>query len=252
MAGGLKVGVVLLWGISAQAQAVVSVQAGLIHFTEGEVYLDAEPIRATPETFFSLKDGQVLRTGQGRAELLLGPEVFLRLGSQGSLRMENNRLDETRVELQKGTALVELVETIKRGQIQIAEGETRTELKAWGLYRFDADHGELSVFGGAAHVTAGNQKAAAGRGRAVQLTGALPTSKFDNKDADGLERWAARRSFELFVSSAEARAARTDWEFTVTGWVWNRNFNMRFFSGVAAAEHRRRHASADREQTGLR
>jgi hypothetical protein len=252
MAVGLQIGIVLLCGMtSARAQAVVSTQAGLIDLTQGEVYVDDELVRATAETFFSLKDGQVLRTGRGRAEVLLGPEVFLRLGSQGAVRMENNRLDDTRIDIEKGTALVELVETIKRGQIQIVQGEARIELKSWGLYRFDADRGELRVFGGEARVTAGDRKTAASRGRAIQLSGALEASKFDAKQADGLQRWAARRSFQLFVSSAEARARRTDWEFTVTGWVWNRNFNMRFFSAVAAAEHRRRHGSADRAESAL-
>jgi len=211
--------------------------------------VDGESIRANAQAFYSLKEGQLLRTGGGRAEVLLGPAVFLRLGGQSALRMVNSSLGDTRVELQRGAGLVEIVETVKHGRIQIGQAETRTDLHRWGLYRFDAEHGELRVFGGEAQVTAGERKAAVGRGWAVQLSGGLTTSKFDGKETDGLLQWAARRSFRLFVSNAEARRQRTDWEFTATGWLWNRNFQTRFFSGVGASEYRRRHRSAEREQT---
>jgi hypothetical protein len=248
MTDGGKVGILILCAIPAAAQFVVSTQAGLIHFLEGDVYVDAQPVRAPGRTFTSLKDGQVLKTGRGRVEVLLAPAVFLRLGSQGSLRMVNTSLEDTRVELLKGRALVEVVDTIKGDRIEIKLGQTSTEFKGRGLYRFDADRSELRVFGGEAEARAADKKVAAGRGRAIQLSGSLSTSKFDPKKIDGLHRWAARRSFYLFASSPEAWARRTDWEFNPIGWFWNRNFDMKAYSAPVAAAFRRKIDNEERQR----
>jgi hypothetical protein len=58
----------------------------------------------------TLKDGQLLRTNNGRAEILLGPGVFVRLGPHAALRMVNSRLEDTQIEIEQGAALVEVVE----------------------------------------------------------------------------------------------------------------------------------------------
>lgn len=244
-------GILALCAIGAHPQAAVSVRAGLIDVTIGEVYRDSEMVRATANQFLSLNDGQVLRTGAGRIEMLLAPAVFLRLGAHASLRMRDSSLTDTRVELEHGTALVEVVETVKSGRIRLICGDTQTELHASGLYRFDSDAGELRVFGGEARVAADEQQVAAGRGRTVKLDRSLSLSTFKRSGADALHRWAAYRSFRLFVSSAGARARRTDWEYTVTGWLWNRNFQMRFFSPQAVAEHRLKRSAASQERAGF-
>lgn len=237
--------------IGANPQAVVSARAGLIDLTIGEVDRDNEMVRATANQFVSLNDGQVLRTGAGRVEMLLAPAVFLRLGPHASLRMRDSILSDTQVELEHGTALVEVVETVKSGRIRFICGDTRTEVRASGLYRFDSDAGELRAFAGEARVTAEEKEVTAGRGRTVKLDHSLALSTFKLKEPDALHRWAAYRSFRLFISSPEARARRTDWEYTVTGWLWNRNVQMRFFSAQAVAEHRLKRSAASQERSGF-
>lgn len=250
-AAGLTFGIIALFAIGANSQAVVSVRAGLIDLTIGEVYRDSEMFRATANQFVSLNDGQVLRTGAGRVEMLLAPAVFLRLSAHASLRMVDSSLADTRVELEHGTALVEVVETVKSGRIRLICGETETELHASGLYRFDSDAGELRVFGGEARVAAEEKEVAAGRGRTVKLDRSLSLSAFKRNGEDALHRWAAYRSFHLFISSAEARVRRTDWEYTVTGWLWNRNFQMRFFSPQAVTEHGLKRSAVNPERAGF-
>lgn len=241
MATALRPGLILLlFASAALAQQVVGARAGTVHFTMGSVSVDGLPVQATEVRFPLLRDGQVVQTGRGRLELLLAPEVFLRLSQQGTLRLTDTHLDNTQVELISGTALVEVVAMAKNERIQIRYGVTRTEFKGAGLYRFDAGTGELRVFGGDAEVMAGDQKLTVGRGRLVYLGAGLLTAKFDVKKVDSLHKWSAERSFYLYASSAEARLRRTDWEFTFTGWSWNKNFDMRFYSPIAAAEYRRR------------
>lgn len=243
-----KIGVLILCVIPATAQSVVSAQAGLIQFTQGDVYIDARPVQAVGKPFLSLKDGQVLRTGRGRVEVLVAPAIFLWLGPQGSLRLVNNSLEDTRVELDSGTALIEVVELVKGGRIYIEQGETRTEFKGAGLYRFESDRHQLLVFGGAAEVRVGERTVSTGRGRAVQLSASLSISRFNRKRVDELHQWAASRSFQSFESSAREGWWRTDWEITFTGWFWNRDFEMKFLSAIVADEYRRMQAAEERKK----
>src|SRR5262249_8785946 len=215
--------ILLLCASAAHAQYLVNAPVGMIYFPEGqaylnaqgEVYLNAQPVQATPPKFPLMTNGQVLRTGSGRAEVLLAPGVFLRLDSQAAMKMLDNRLEDTQAELQKGTALIEVVQLPKDGRLQIKLGETATSFRGMGLYRFQADSRERRVFGGSAEVRAGDRKLDAGRGRIVGLDSALSVAKFNTKETDAFHDWAARRSFLLYTSSAEARRQRiTNWEAT--------------------------------------
>ena len=239
----------LLTASLALAQHVVGARAGAIHFATGEVFVDGKPAQATPVNFPLLKNGQLLETGRGRAEVLMSEGVFLRLGERGALRMLANSLDDTRVLLQKGAALLEVVETSKNSHIQLQLGETRTTFKGMGVYRFESEPQELRVFGGQAEVFANDKKTAARRGKMVLLGPSLAVSKFDPDQAkDNLFEWAARRSFALFASSTEARRRRTHWEITITGWSWNRDFDMRLFSPVVAREFAAKQAQEQLEK----
>jgi len=249
-AGGLAL--LLLSAYAARAQYVVGARAGTIHYIEGQVSVDGQPVRMTHLQFPMLQTGEVLRTGNGRAEVLLGPAVFLRLGEHGALRMLNTSLENTQVEMQQGSALVEVVEMPEGSDIHVMAGTARTGFKGMGLYRFEAGSNELRVFGGTAEVFAADRTAEAGRGRVVHLGGALSVSKFDPRKKDALHQWAARRSFLLYTSNLQARARRTNWEVTVvtpeTGkfrmpteqgraFVSNRDFGVMFSSQVLTHAH---------------
>src|SRR5258708_19297586 len=79
-------------------QPVVSVRSGLVHFFEGSVSIDGQPLEQRFGRFCDIKPGSELRTDQGRAEVLLTPGVFLRVDENSSIRMLDNRLTGTRVE----------------------------------------------------------------------------------------------------------------------------------------------------------
>ena len=202
----------LLGSHAAWAQYVVSAQAGTIHYIRGQVSVDGQPVPRTPLKFPMLQQGQVLRTGNGRAEVLLGPGVFLRLGEHGALRMLDTRLENAQVEVQEGTALVEVVEIPKGSEVHVVVGPSRTGFKGIGLHRFEAGSHELRVYGGHAEVFAADQTVEAGRGKVVHLGDTLSVSRFDPRRKDALHQWAARRSYLLYNSN---RRDRTNWEVTV-------------------------------------
>jgi hypothetical protein len=204
---------------AARAQYVVSTRAGTINYVRGQVSVDGQPLNAMPLKFPMLKAGQVLRTGNGRAEVLLGPGVFLRLGEHGALRMLDTRLENAEVEVQQGTSLVEVVDMPNASDVHVVSGPTRTGFKGMGLHRFEADSHELRVFGGHAEVIAGDQRVEAGRGRLVHLGDALSVSRFDPGRKDALHQWAARRSYLLFRSNS---SRQTNWEVSVVSPVNNK------------------------------
>src|SRR5580700_7949429 len=169
MASVSGLALLLLGTQAAWAQYVVSARAGTIHYISGQVSVDGQPVPRTSLKFSMLQEGQVLRTGNGRAEVLLGPGVFLRLGERGALRMMDTRLEHAQIEVQQGTALVEVVEMSKGSDVHVVVGPTRTGFRGIGLHRFETGSNELRVFGGNAEVSAAGQTLEAGRGKVVHL-----------------------------------------------------------------------------------
>ncbi len=114
--------------------------------------------------------------------------------------MEQNRLDDMQFVLERGSALIEVVDKT-RGRIRVRLSTGFVEIRKAGLYRLDADSGELRVYGGAAVVANGNRKATIKSERMVRLDGDPASEKFDPNSVDALHEWAAQRSFDLFLAN---------------------------------------------------
>jgi hypothetical protein len=220
---------------TTSAQYMVSARAGVIQYIEGEVFGEGRLPLLLTDHYLQMENGQSLRTKQGRAELLLSPGAYLRLGENGLLRIEQNRLDDTRLTLVQGSALIEVVRWVKGNRIRISFLTTVIEVKKVGLYRLDAASGELRVYGGAVLVASRNNKTTIKMGRMVRLDRDLVPKKFDVDAADSLHEWAARRSFDLFVVSSNART-QMHWTPISSGWLRNSNYRMRFYSQLAYDE----------------
>src|SRR5215472_16387497 len=59
----------------ASAQSVISARSGLIHFFEGAISIDGQPVPPINGRFAEIPEGSRLNTNAGRAEILLGPEI---------------------------------------------------------------------------------------------------------------------------------------------------------------------------------
>lgn len=78
----LALGVSALAGVVtyvASAQSVISAKSGVVHYVEGRAFLNDQLVETKFGEFPDLKENQVLRTEEGRAEVLLTPGVFLRV-----------------------------------------------------------------------------------------------------------------------------------------------------------------------------
>jgi hypothetical protein len=224
---GLAIGA--LASVGCFAQSVISAHSGVIHYAEGTVLVNDKAYETKAGEFSEVKDNQVLKTEEGRAEVLLTPGVFLRLGENSSIRMVSNHLSDTRVEVLSGEALVECDELLKDNQVTILYKDASVAIAKAGLYRFDGTPGRLRVFDGEAVVTNPSGQLTAKKGHEVALNGgALMSSKFDTKAGDELMRWAARRSGYISMANvAAARSAGTsNYGSYYNGWAFNPYFGM--------------------------
>jgi hypothetical protein len=84
------------------------------------------------------------------------------------------------------------------------------------------------VYGGEAMVRSGFKIVDAKRGMAVNLAPDLAVSTFDRKQKDTFHSWAARRSFELYITDPDAREKQNHWQMSAPGYIENKNFGVEF------------------------
>src|SRR5271165_6782555 len=140
--------------IPAGAQSVISTRSGLIHFFDGAVYLGDQPLESRLGRFPSVPQGGELRTAEGRAEVLLTPGVFLRMGENSAIRVVSNDLADTQVELESGSAMVESGEPDPNTSVTLIYKDWKVHFLQKGVYRIDSDPPCLLVSRGEAEVIA--------------------------------------------------------------------------------------------------
>jgi hypothetical protein len=192
---------------SASAQYVISAHSGVVQYVEGRAYLDNQPVDPKFGQFPAIKNNQEFRTGAGRAEILLTPGVFLRLGEDSSVRMLSNSLTDTRVEILTGSAMIECDDVPKDNSIEAVYKGNAIRFEKQGLYRVDAEPARLRVFEGEAVVTDGSGHVAVKAGKATNLDGVLQAENFDRKSTDSLYNWSDRRA--AYVAQANVVSAST-------------------------------------------
>jgi FecR protein len=209
--------VVLAAILSAPAWAARTALPGTLNYVEGSASIGAQALDSKSIGSAELQAGQSLATEDGKAEILLTPGVYLRVGDNSSVRLISPSLIDTRVAVEKGEAMVEVDELHSENDIRITENGINTQLVKTGLYDFDANQNQLRVFDGKAVVQDGDRNVTVKGGHELALaTGAVTKpAKFDkdeSKQAD-LYRWSSLRS--SYLAEANVGAART---YVVNGW----------------------------------
>src|SRR3954466_6287117 len=116
---GLSLAVLALGAFPVLAQTVIGAKSGVINWVEGDAFLADKPYVMQPSQFGEVKEGMVFRTEEGRAEVLLPPGVFFRMGESASFKMISNRLIDTRVELLTGSAILEIDDIDKEAAVTV-------------------------------------------------------------------------------------------------------------------------------------
>jgi len=176
---------------------------GTINYVEGQAYIGPNALAPATAPGIELQRNETLLTQAGKVEILLTPGVFLRLADNSTLTMISPELANTQVRLERGRAMVEVLEISKQNDIRILQDGATTKLVKKGLYDFDAALNEVRVFKGSAEVTAGARHVRPGDDQKVAIAdAALKSAHFESRQyEDEFYRWSGLRSGYLSEAS---------------------------------------------------
>jgi FecR protein len=195
--------------LCAPAWGATPALPGTLNYVEGQVTAGTQTLTAQSVGSVTLQPNETLTTETGKAEILLTPGVFFRVGDNSSAALVSPSLTNTEVSLNKGQAMVEVSEIYKDNLLRVQEDGTTTQLLKTGLYGFDANHGDVRVIKGEALVQEGDQYIKVKGGHELDLndTSNLKTRKFDKSayEATDLYRFSNLRS--QYLAEANINAA---------------------------------------------
>jgi hypothetical protein len=233
MKGWRVVPILLASAVLGAAQTGTSVQQGTmpspgtLNYVEGQVSVNGENVLPGSVRSTVIQPGGTLQTGQGYAEVLLTPGAFLRLGHDTEVRFLSAGLVDTRVQLDRGSAMIESGDLVKGSNIGVSVANAKAQVVKNGLYVFDANQPAVQVFDGEAKVTEGDRTTTLKKGNEVLLSSAQPLKKkdFDTKaeETTPLYVWSKVRSedeAEANYSLANRFAVYGGGPF-VPGWYWD-------------------------------
>jgi hypothetical protein len=201
----LSVTVLTLGAIPALAQPIISAKSGVVSYVMGKVTVDDKTVEPSETKLTEIKENGVLRTEEGRAEVLLTLGTILRSGENASFKMLTNRLIDTRLELLSGSHIVEVAEVQKDNNLTIVAKEATVTISKKGLYRFDVDQSQIKVYDGVLGVQLAGQNTLVGSGKTIGMSGTTATvGKFDKEDTDSLDHWAKRRAERIAMANASS------------------------------------------------
>ncbi|MGO8796846.1 MAG: hypothetical protein ACLQLC_18645 [Candidatus Sulfotelmatobacter sp.] len=196
------------WGANANTNSAVP---GTVNYIEGQVNLNDQPLDQKSVGKTNLQVGQSLNVETGKAEILLTPGVFLRVGDNSSITMVSAGLTDTEVRLAQGHAMVEVDDIYKQNNLRMVAGSATATLLKPGLYDFNLRQGQLHVFDGEAEVQDGGRdvKLKAGHDLTLAAGARVKEAKFKKKDYEtgDLYNWSSLRS--SYLAEANVDAANT-------------------------------------------
>jgi hypothetical protein len=201
------------------------VQPGTVNYVEGNVSLDGQAVTSQQAGNVTMQAGDELSTGQGKAEVLLTPGVFLRVDDNSTVKLISPDLANTQVQIEKGRAGVEVDDIQKENNLQIIDADVTTRLLKVGYYQFDADQPQVAVFKGKAEVELANGKTKEVKQNhqavlQAGLTSLKSSGIADNQSQDDLYNWSRLRSHYLAEANNEM-AGEYMGEAYAPGWYWN-------------------------------
>jgi FecR protein len=213
--------------LAIPAAAASSAIPGTLNYVEGQAAVAGQTVTPRDVGSVQVQPNQVLETGQGRAELLLTPGVFLRIGENSAVRLVSPGLADTRVEVLRGQAIIEVAELFKDNNLSVTMNGASTRLEKQGLYSFNANSRLVQVFNGEARVQQNDRQKNLTKDHEMALDGAWKVTHFDVKwqaAQDPLYGWSNLRSeYEAEASMQSARnifvGGGAYWDGP--GWYWN-------------------------------
>ena len=235
----------------------ISAQAGGVNTVVGEVWVkragQTSEQRLTSED--DLAPADVVSTGVwARAEILLNPGAYFRLGENSEFELVDSSLDNLRVKLIRGSAILEAIgDESTELRINIVTAQQPLVIVRRGLYRINAQAGsaELLVQKGRAQLSNNPSEIAKGGKKIVVSGGAPLIAKIGKYNKDEFDNWSKERGQTLAQANVRLTArtmsgysALNSWGFPGAGfgrlglWTYNTSFRcytfLPFYYGFAS------------------
>lgn len=213
---------------AASSIYVISAKAGGVNYVEGKVaYSQNNGKSGYLLKGDSLEVGDKVMTGAGgKAEILLNPGSYARLGENTSFEFKSTSLDDLRLQVNRGSAIFEVI-TDDDFNFVVSTPKANFNIVKSGIYRVDvlADgSGKIAVWKGKAEVGGSNATEVKGGREATVNQSNVAVEKFDRDEKDALETWSKDRAKEL--AKANSRLERNDVRNTLINSFNNRGWNM--------------------------
>lgn len=205
---------------------VISAKAGGVNYVDGRVVTTRREGRSGQLLKGDdLEIGDIVSTGaDGRAEILLNPGSYMRIGRETEFSFVSTSLDDLRIKLTSGSAVFEIIADNDFNVEVIAPKGSINMVKS-GVYRIDVlpdGAANVSVWKGTA--LAGRSKTEVNSGRTASVTSeASIAAKFDRDDKDDLDTWSKQRAKELTKINAglQRKVLRDSLINSFNGRRWN-------------------------------
>jgi FecR protein len=186
---------------------VISAKAGGVNYVEGKIVV----ARSNSRSGYLVKGdrlevGEKVSTGaSGKAEILLNPGSYVRLGENTVFEFVSTSLDDVKIKLSGGSAIFEVFAD-NEFRVAIATPKANFYAIKSGVYRVDVlqdGSGRISVWKGKAQIGEDTQAVVKGGKAAVVKNDQVAVEKFDRDDKDSLETWSKDRAKQLAKINAK-------------------------------------------------
>lgn len=209
---------------------VISAKAGGVNHVEGDVKIKRAGSSASVQPQVLAKGDEIgekdrVMTGaDGKAEILLNPGSYLRIGENTEIELTSAELEALKIWVERGSALIEAnsIGGGKGANISLATAQTGVQFQKAGLYRINATGltTEIYVWEGLAQV--GMQAVKTGRRISVGTGVSAAIVKFDRRVLDALDKWSAERASEL--AKLNDQLERRELENTLASNFWDNSY----------------------------
>ena len=192
------------------AQTVISAVGGMVYHVEGEIFINDEAVTFDPARRPQMKKSETLRTEEGRAEIMVVHDGFMRLAPHSIVELISAGHGSAQMKLHEGTAIVELVEVWDRDSVAAFIGDHKIKFHKGGLYRLETGGDTPSmvkVFKGKASVVINDSEKTIKSKREMNLRDrSYAAIKFDPKGTDDFHKWHQLRAGIINTQRKEAMA----------------------------------------------
>jgi len=199
---------------------------GSVNYVQGQISSAGQPLTPQSVGHFALQPGQPLQTASdGYVEVLLTPGAFLRVGPNSEFSLTAVGLADTRINLTRGNALVEVDQFVSGTHLEVTAASTSVDMLKKGLYGFATTPSDVKVFDGKADVVGMTNHAAVGKHDQIIIDDnpKLKRTSFDENQAkqDPLYVWSAARSKSESEQNKLVAQSPAGYYPVGDGWFWD-------------------------------